>query len=50
MTPTQITDDMDAQKIVDIVSKELEYKYRKRSWEELINSLKDNTIKMEDKN
>ena len=34
MTPTQITDDMDAQEIIDIVEKELEYKYRKMGWEE----------------
>jgi len=34
MTPTEITPQMDAQEIIDIVSEELEYKYRKMGWEE----------------
>jgi len=34
MTPTEITPQMDAQEIIDIVEKELEYKYRKMGWEE----------------
>jgi len=34
MTPTEITPQMDAQEIIDIVEKELEWKYRKMGWEE----------------
>ena len=50
MITTEITPQMDAQQILDIVEKELEWKYRERSWKELTTSLKDNTIKIEDKN
>ena len=34
MIPTEIIDDMDAQEILDIIFQELEYKYRKKEWEE----------------